>query len=300
MSTEIYYFSGSGNSLAVARDLAGNLDGALVPIPPLLKKDEISPDAEMLGFVFPVHFAEFTGVPFIVQRFMDKLADLSSKYLFAVCTHAGKAGRTIENFRKMIAKNGGQLAGGFNVKMSVPYATWVKMKDALFHTGFNSEEIIQKDEEKRRALFTQWARKLEIITQYVSNRGEGVYETFGFFRKVLEALFLPLSRLMFRTHYKSLAETSKGSLRELVQLADNSFQVNDNCNACGTCVRVCPVVNIKLVDDKPVWLHHCENCLACYHWCPQDAIQGEIVRYNKKEHHPEVSLADFLKQTKEG
>ncbi|MBE3088383.1 MAG: hypothetical protein IMZ71_04645 [Chloroflexi bacterium] len=39
MNAEIYYFSGSGNSLAVARDLATKRMGKLTSIPSLLKRD---------------------------------------------------------------------------------------------------------------------------------------------------------------------------------------------------------------------------------------------------------------------
>ena len=40
--TEIYYFSGTGNSLVVARSLAEKLSAELIPIVPLFKKDAIT------------------------------------------------------------------------------------------------------------------------------------------------------------------------------------------------------------------------------------------------------------------
>ena len=53
-----------------------------------------------------------------------------------------------------------------------------------------------------------------------------------------------------------------------------SFSVDDNCNSCGLCERICPVDAIELQDGKPVWVKkHCTQCLGCINRCPQRAIQ---------------------------
>ena len=128
MSTDVYYFSGSGNSLAVARDIAAKLYGNLIPIPSVVEKTSIRPQAEVIGIVFPVYYAEYRGVPLIVWRFVEKIGDLGSKYVFAVATHAGGPGSTIEHLSKHLAKHGGKLAGGFTVKMAFPYPVSEKLK----------------------------------------------------------------------------------------------------------------------------------------------------------------------------
>ncbi len=58
----------------------------------------------------------------------------------------------------------------------------------------------------------------------------------------------------------------------------------------------CPVNNITMVNGKSVWQHSCETCFACFQWCPQGAIRGEIVEYEKRYHHPDVRLADMLRR----
>lgn len=55
MSTKIFYFSGTGNSLSVARRIACGLEEAeLVPIPKVMNGD-VDTTVEAVGFVFPVH-----------------------------------------------------------------------------------------------------------------------------------------------------------------------------------------------------------------------------------------------------
>ncbi len=53
MSTEIYYFSGTGNSLHVARELQKRIpETNLIPMVSLLNKDIIEINGETLGLCF--------------------------------------------------------------------------------------------------------------------------------------------------------------------------------------------------------------------------------------------------------
>jgi Fe-S-cluster-containing hydrogenase component 2 len=54
-----------------------------------------------------------------------------------------------------------------------------------------------------------------------------------------------------------------------------------------------------MVEGRPVWQHHCETCYACYAWCPNGAICGNIVAYNEGYHHPKVQLSDMSKGTED-
>ena len=50
------------------------------------------------------------------------------------------------------------------------------------------------------------------------------------------------------------------------------FSVKDNCTKCKKCIRICPVENIAIVEDKIRFSDKCVACLGCYHRCPQKAI----------------------------
>jgi flavodoxin len=89
MGMKIFYFSGTGNSYVVAKDIAKKVNAELTPIPKVLAMDKIQIDAESIGIVFPSYLAALSGLPLIVERFVRKIADIESMYIFAVCTCGG-------------------------------------------------------------------------------------------------------------------------------------------------------------------------------------------------------------------
>ena len=46
----------------------------------------------------------------------------------------------------------------------------------------------------------------------------------------------------------------------------------DECNACGSCVDVCPTDAITLEDTAVVNADECNECQACVDECPSEAI----------------------------
>ena len=86
-SIGIYYFSGTGNSLYVAKELQKRIERAkLIPVISRLDREVVETDAETIGFVFPVYFS---AIPVPVKNFIKKLDLKSAKYNFAAATRIG-------------------------------------------------------------------------------------------------------------------------------------------------------------------------------------------------------------------
>ena len=77
------------------------------------------------------------------------------------------------------------------------------------------------------------------------------------------------------------------------------IEAEDRCIGCGTCVKVCPMNNIVIRDDKAVIGDDCSSCLACFHWCPVKAIwmsRQENIARRDVYRHPEVTVKDIAEQ----
>lgn len=284
MSMEIYYFSGTGNSLAVARDIAEKTNGELISIPSVMGMEHIAPEADAIGIVFPVYYIGLNDIPLIVQNFIMKLENISSKYIFVVCTYGGGFGSTLKIMDHMVRSRGGRLSAGFGVQMP--------------QNAFN------KPLENREKLFNNWKnKKLTTISEYVNAKNVGRFDTDGFVSRPVVGILISMMNLSFfrpffiKSIYRSADCQNNLDIpfAEIMPLIDRSYHADENCTGCGICVRVCPVHNIKIAEHKPAWQHHCENCLACINWCPQKAIHGYAELPNlRRYHHPDVKLSDVL------
>ena len=279
---EIYYFSGTGNSLIVAGDIAEKMNGNLISIPSVMEKERITTDADVIGIVFPVYYLGTVNIPLIVQRFVGKLDEISTKYIFAVCTFGGGAGSTLTIMDEQLQKRGGQLASGFGVQMP--------------------QNAFKKPFENKTKLYNNWKeKKLDFVCEHVKVK-DGWFDTDGLFIGLVVAIIERMMKIDFLNRYSlksmkktaCLPEDSDFTLNEIIHLMDGSYHSDENCTGCGTCSKVCQVRNIEIVDNKPTWQHHCENCLACIKWCPQSAIHGygELPR---GYHHPDVELSNMLR-----
>ncbi|PIU25867.1 MAG: hypothetical protein COZ07_10650 [Candidatus Infernicultor aquiphilus] len=89
--------------------------------------------------------------------------------------------------------------------------------------------------------------------EIVNTRKKGKLETRGILIKLLFAPLLLIIKPVFLGRYKRLSNSSLLPFNELIPLVDRSFQYDEKCNGCGICTRICPVNNIKMVENRPVW-----------------------------------------------
>jgi Pyruvate/2-oxoacid:ferredoxin oxidoreductase delta subunit len=268
MSAEIYFFSGTGNSFVVARDLSNKIQGTLIPAVSLIHRDSIRSDADVIGFVFPIYDFKPPG---LVIECVKKIEGLDSKYIFTVCTYGIAPLKAIRVFDESLRANGGRLSSGFAVKMP--------------HNGLGSGSFSQARHEQ---MFEDWKARLEEISEYVNSGKEGTLET----SKVFSSLIL--SGVMIRRIPFLLKLSKQVMMKGWDSLA---FVSNERCDGCGICKKVCPVDNIEIIDGKPLWSDHSVNCFACYHWCPKAAIQCGNSNMNIRQyHHPEARAVDIIRQ----
>lgn len=257
MKNVVFYFSGTGNSLWTARITAQALgDCRIYPMAVARHRSE-GVEADSVGLVFPVHM---WGVPGLVLDFIRQLDVSPNTYLYAVAVNAGQVSRTLIQLQGEARKKGLTLAAGIDIKLPSNYIPW----------GGPGEE---KEISQR---ITAAREKIETLCRRLRQREHWPVERGPLWQRIL---FTGLYKLAFKQ----------------VPVMDKKFFVDDGCNGCGICSRVCPVDNIMMEDSRPRWKGRCTQCLACIQWCPQKAIQlSSKTSGYERYHHPEILLKDVL------
>lgn len=135
LKNTIYYFTGTGNSLKVAKDVAMGLDNCNVASMVSYEKNMTSNDVERIGFVFPVYGE---GIPTIVNKFLTegKFPINENIYYFIIVTHGGMRGNCIPMANKILSKRGLMINSAFDIKMVQNYI-------GMFNIPKNANDILK-------------------------------------------------------------------------------------------------------------------------------------------------------------
>jgi ferredoxin len=254
MSTTIYWFSGTGNSLYVAKMLAAEIgDTELIhitgnaPIP-----EAVGGNGNKIGFVFPSYYGD---LPRLVRAFIEKLNILQKTDLFTVITMGGFGQGSIAAMEKLLLTKGLTLRYGVGVRMPANYI--MKYDPATFGSKSDARVI----------------KKLNKADKQIHKIANGI---------ITDSHKIKKSPITSKTLYTD------------IESLDKDFAVTEKCTACGLCEKVCPVNNIKFVNDRPVWQSHCEHCVACISWCPVAAIEyGEATKTRTRYRNPKVKVTEI-------
>lgn len=234
----IYWFSGTGNSKYVARELSDKLNERISFIPHSDYNCDLGSENRLI-FVFPIYS---WGVPPIVVDFINNLNIIGYKnqYISMVCTCGDEVAKAPEMFINIMNKKGLEVSSIFSVIMPNNY---------VLLPGFS---IDSKDIEFLK--LNKCDKRIESISQSILNRKECQDVVRGSMPTIKTKLVYPL----FKKWGVSFSKWS----------------VTEKCISCGKCIQVCPVKNISFDKDKrPMWRNNCTSCVACYHFCPVNAIQ---------------------------
>jgi ferredoxin len=255
VTNTIYYFTSTGNSLEIARQIAQKLgDTQLTSMTTQPPKKPVGGPNHTVGFIFPVYFF---GMPRLVKRYIQQLTINPETYLFALATYGGSRYDTLGMLDDVLKKKSTRLS----------YADSVLMPDNyLVKYDSNSADEIAK---KRKNAEAKVAEAVESIRSRTLKPVKRDYKL--------------LSRAVNRVIYTN------------IEGFDKKFKATNACIGCGLCSEICPVQNIKLEDHRPVWRHQCERCLACIQWCPTEAIQyGKKTAQRGRYRNPTVNAKDIV------
>lgn len=230
----IFYFTGTGNCLYIARQLAGE-NAELLSIPQMVKRGKYDFEADEIGLVYPIYGHM---PPYMVRQFIQK-AKLNAKYKFAVLTYGARKCDSVEIWDRISRKAGNAF----------DYIGTIVMVDNWL-PNFDMNEQIKIDK--------HIPENLQKITTDI-NQQKHWHEPVTEEERLQHQGFMQRSGL----------DPEVGFLMK----SEKCFAVTDACIDCGICTYVCPRGNYELTSRGVKTSGDCEFCFACIQNCPQKAIQ---------------------------
>jgi Ferredoxin len=261
----ILYFSGSGNSLQVSKDISSELgDFDLINIGGLSKEEKIEVKAKTMGIVFPVYYAR---MPLIVETVTKKLEISHDTYVFGIANHGGAPANVLLKLDNKLKGNGLGLNSGFLIRMP-----------ANNILAYNPKAV-----EKHNKTFQKEKEKVKKISAIIRERKSQKCE---------------VSKLILDRGIDKLFSKATNKIMDKLHDKDREFWVKNNCTSCRVCEKICPVNNIEIKNNKPAWKHNCEQCTACIQYCPEKAIQFGTKTINRNRYkNPNVSVNEMIIRT---
>jgi ferredoxin/flavodoxin len=263
MKTVIYYLSATGNSLYTARFLQASLEGAeLRSIPEALAGGRLAVEADVVGFVFPLHYM---GLPLQVEDFMERLSMAGNPYIFAVATcGVPYLGTPFADAEEILRRKTRRLDAAWYLRL---VSNYLPLRDTAADW---------------RIRIRAWLAERKLKTIAAAVKGRRPHDTWQLLRKTCRRLHEE-----WKTRQPRI---------------DEAFRCDaEICTSCGLCEGVCPARNIRRPDGHPVWQHRCTECLGCLHICPVEAIEyGGKTKGRKRYRHKAVLPKDLLHRWQEG
>jgi len=251
MDNIVFYFSGTGNSLKIAKCLKNELYN--LEIVSMANPFDLKKQYDSIGFVYPTYY---WGLPKKVIEFVENtnFSNNKNSYYYSIATYGGLIGNAIyQLYELLLNKHGIKLNYGQKIKMFANYVVAYDMSKSI-------EKITKKSNKKIISIVNSIKNKM-------SNK-------INKFTKIIKSL--------------------NNDFVKSVSNMDKDYLVNDNCNGCGICEKVCPVKNIKIIDKKPKYLNNCEQCVACIQFCPQKAINYKDVTVKRRRYtNPDISFTEL-------
>lgn len=232
----ILYFSGTGNSRYLAELMAEELGDELYSINEGIKNNDYisAGPAERLVFVVPVYGWR---IPHVVEQWIRKNETLQGQDAYFIINCGSDIGQADGYAEQLCQEKNLRYMGTAEVVMPENYIAMFNCPD---------------EEETRRIIKAAEPIVREAAARIRQKQPLKPLST-TLFKKIKSG---PINTAFYRFCVKS-----------------SSFYAEAGCSRCGVCETVCPLNNIRIVDDGPVWGDRCTHCMACICRCPEEVIE---------------------------
>lgn len=243
----IFYFSGTGNSQLVAKQLASSTNDGLVFINQCMKEGTVKRfhSDKSLVFVAPTYAWR---LPKVVEQWIFNTNFEGNRNAYFVLTCGGNPGNAAAYAKSLCKKKNLHFCGLAPIIMPENYL-------AMFPTPSKME---------CQTILEQVKPNIAALAERIQKNKPFPEMTMKLKDKLQSGPVNPLF-YCFAVH-------------------DKGFTVSQSCISCNQCAKRCPLNNIKMVHGKPTWMGHCTHCMACIAGCPAKAIEYKTASKGQHRH----------------
>ena len=213
----VLYFTGTGNSRYLARRIAEGLEMPLYDLNACIKAGDTAPvqTGQDVVLVTPTYAWR---IPRVVSQWLGNTELTGAERIWFVMDCGSEIGNAAKYNRELAAQKALTYMGTAQIVMPENYI-------ALFPAP---------DKQEAKAIVENAKPAIRSIIDCIRNGMEFPAPRNNLYDRFMSSAINPI-------FYKGIVKA-------------DAFTVSDTCIGCGKCAQLCPLNNIRLDKDKPVWL----------------------------------------------
>lgn len=245
----VLYFSATGNTEFIAKEIAKGLDDECVNLLDRIRTNDNSELHSDKPFIIcaPVYVCE---MPRFMAKYLKKQTFTGSKDVYFIFTSGGYCGISGVLAKSMMKKKKMNYKGHAEFKMPRNYI-------------INDSYPLLSAEECEERILDSYAKVADTV-ETIKNGGKLKSRYVFLFESIITIPFNPVwSKLKYQT---------------------KDFYTTDKCVGCNKCAKLCPLNNITVIDKVAKWGTECSHCMACIANCPTEAIEYGTISQGKERY----------------
>lgn len=232
----ILYFSATGNSEYIARNLAVELDNLAIDLFSYIKEGREGVFTSDKPFVIasPTYSWRITR---FLSEYLFTCHSKGSRDIYFVMTYGDSCGHDYKYIREDMDKLGLNFMGLYGIKMP---------ENCIMLFDLDSDDLNKK-------IIADGLREVGKISSYIKTKQAFPKKGVGLVSKFQSSIINPI-------FFKFIVK-------------DKKFYATDKCISCGLCSKECVLNNISYEDGKPAWNSRCTHCSTCISKFPKATIE---------------------------